>query len=383
MQALFGDRLILQLLFWLSVLGVIYPYLGYPLLLKLIGTVRRRPVVAPAADVPTVTMIIPVHNEAKRIARKVANTAALRYPPERLQVLFISDGSTDRTVEMIREAATPSMTVIELPTRAGKAAGLNAGLAAAVHEIIVFSDASIELEPDSLRHLVGPFADAGIGCVSGEDRIAEAGGEGLYGRYELMLRRFESSVHSIVGASGSFYAQRRSLCAPFTEGLAPDFLSVLRTVEQGARAVSEPTAVGSMTSVKDPRQEFQRKARTLLRGLTTLFDYAHLLNPFAYGWFAFLLFSHKVMRWTAPLFLLGTLLTALLLLPAPFYLLVFLAQLVFYLAALAALYGVAGLERTLLGKVALYFTSSNAAVFVAWLQWARGVRQELWTPSQR
>ena len=101
----------------------------------------------------------------------------------------------------------------------------------------------------------------------------------MYGRYELYLRRLESDVHSIVGASGSFYAQRRALCSPFTEGMAPDFLSVLRTVQQGYRAVSEPAAVGEMTSVKDPRQEFDRKVRTLLRGMTALFAYQAAAQP--------------------------------------------------------------------------------------------------------
>jgi glycosyltransferase involved in cell wall biosynthesis len=369
-------------LFWLAVLGVLYPYLLYPLVLWLLGRLVRPapPAMAPA---PSVSLIIPVSNEEVRIARKVANTAALRYPADRLQVLFISDGSTDRTVEIIRAHATPAMTVVELPERRGKAAGLNAGLAHATHDILVFSDASIELEPDALERIVAPFADPRIGCVSGEDRIAESGGEAMYGRYELMLRRFESRVASIVGASGSFYAQRRALCAPFTEGMAPDFLSVLRTVEQGFRAISEPTAVGSMTAVKDPRREFERKVRTLIRGLTTLFAYAHLLNPLRYGMFAFVLGSHKVMRWLAPVFLLAALLTPLALLDRPFYLLALAAQVVFYLCAWAALQQWGGLHRSLAGKIALYFSTVNMAALVAWVQYARGVRQELWTPSQR
>ena len=228
-----------------------------------------------------------------------------------------------------------------------------------------------------------PFADPEVGCVSGEDPIAEAGGEGLYGRYELALRRLESAIHSIVGASGSFYAQRRLLCQPFAEGLAPDFLSVLRTVEQGYRAVSEPGAVGAMSSVREPRDEFERKVRTLIRGITTLFASLHLLNPFRYGWFAFFLFSHKVMRWIAPVFLIATFVSALSLASSPFYLSALLAQVVLYVAALAAFVRFGGIERSLPGKVALYFLSSNAAVLMAWIQYARGVRQELWTPSQR
>lgn len=372
-------------LFWLSVAAVVYAYVGYPVTLAALARARgRRAVPAPPAREPSVTIIIPVYNEATRVAAKVANTAALDYPPDRLQVLFVSDGSNDATVDIIRSTMSPGMDVVELPRRGGKAAALNAGLSRATHDILVFSDASIQLQTDALRALVGPFADATIGCVSGEDRIAEAGGEGLYGRYELWLRRLESEVHSIVGASGSFYAQRRSLCQPFTEGMAPDFLSVLRTVEQRHRAVSELSAVGSMTSVKDPRDEFERKVRTLIRGLTTLFAYAHLLNPVRFGWFAFLLFSHKVMRWLVPFFMVTALLSnAVLARTSAFYLTAFAAQVALYAVAVLAYGGRGGIHRTLIGKIALYFTSSNLAVLVAWLKYGRGVRQELWTPSRR
>lgn len=374
---------VMEGVFWISVCGVLYPYVGYPLALLglrvLVG--RREPRVGLIP--PSISMIIPVHNEAARIERKVANTAALRYPADRLETFFVSDGSTDRTVELIRANAAAGMTVVELPERRGKAAALNAGLALATNDILVFSDASIELEPDALDRIVQRFHEADIGCVSGEDRIAESGGEGLYGRYELFLRRLESAVHSIVGASGSFYAQRRALCQPFTEGLAPDFLSVLRTVEQGFRAVSEPSAVGSMTSLKDSRQEFERKVRTLIRGLTTLCAYAHVLNPFRYQLFSFLLFSHKILRWIAPLFLVGALLGALSLAGSPFYLAAFVAQAVFYLGAIAALVQLGGVHRSLFGKVTLYFSSVNVAILVAWIHYARGIRQEVWTPSRR
>lgn len=373
----------MELMFWVAVAGVLYPYVGYPAALWLLSVCRAGRSVAAGAPAPTVSLIIPVHNEATRLPRKVANTAALRYPPGMLQVVFVSDGSTDDTAGVLRRLMTPAMTLVELPERRGKAAALNAGLAASRHEVVVFSDASIELEPDSLQHLVRGFADAEVGCISGEDRIAGTGGEALYGRYELMLRRLESRVHSIAGASGSFYAQRRHLCQRFAEGEAPDFLSVLRTVEQGYRAISEPQAVGSMTSVADPRREFERKVRTLIRGLTTLFAHAGLLNPARTGMFSFILFSHKVMRWLAPVFMVAALLLPLTLLPSVFYGGVFAAQIAFYLAAAAAFAQWGGVHRTLPGRVALYFASVNIAILAAWLQYARGVRQEIWAPSQR
>lgn len=370
--------------FWLSVAGVCYPYFGYPAVLWLIRAVAGRGRTAGVtADVPGVSMIIPVHNEQSRIAAKLDNTAELRYPVDQLQILFISDGSTDRTVDLIRERALPGSTLIELPGRGGKAAALNAGLAAARHEVVVFTDASIRLGADSLTRLVSQFAHADIGCISGEDPIVGGGGEALYGRYELMLRRLESQVHSIVGASGSFYAQRRALCRPFTEGMAPDFLSVLRTVAQGYRAVSEPGAVGTMTSVKDPRQEFDRKVRTVLRGMTTLFGHGGLLNPLRTGVFAFELWSHKVMRWLAPAFMIAALVASVALAGHPFYAAAAGAQLLFYGVALGAYREWLGLQRALPGRIALYFTSVNLGILLAWWRYASGVRQEIWTPSTR
>jgi cellulose synthase/poly-beta-1,6-N-acetylglucosamine synthase-like glycosyltransferase len=374
----------MEFLFWTCVLGILYPYFGYPAILWLLA--RKAKVSPPASEgetLPSVTLIVPVHNEQSRIERKLANTVALRYPADRLQTLFVSDGSTDRTSDIIRANLTDTMTLVELNARGGKAAALNAGLQRAVNEVLVFSDASIELEPDALVRIVGPFRDPSIGCVTGEDRISEAGGEGLYGRYEVMLRRLESDVHSIVGASGCLYAQRRALCQPFIEGMAPDFLSVLRTVEQGYRAVSEPSSVGTMTSVKDPKHEFERKVRTLLRGMTTLFAHVHLLNPARHGLFAFAVISHKVLRWTVPFCLLGTLLTPLALLPSSFYLFAFTSQVAFYVLATAAFARWANVHHTLAGKVALYFSSVNAAILAAWCQYGRGIRQELWTPSHR
>jgi len=375
----------MEALFWISVFGVLYPYLGYPALLWLLGRVQWRSSEQRRSgpSLPSVSLIVPVHNEESRIVRKVENCAALEYPAGRLQVVFVSDGSSDRTTALVRRHAPPAFELVELPERGGKAAALNAGLNAARHEVVVFTDASIQLQRDALQRIAARFEDEHVGCVSGEDRIADAGGEGLYGRYELLLRRLESRTGSIVGASGSFYAQRRSLCRRFLPGMAPDFLSVLETVEQGYRAVSEPSALGAMTSVQDPRHEFERKVRTLLRGMTTLFGHARLLNPFRYGLFSFALASHKVMRWLAPIFMGTAFLSSLALARSPWYLGASVAQLTFYLAALAALAGIAGVDRRFFGKIALYFSSVNIAVLAAWVRYLRGVRQELWTPSRR
>lgn len=193
-------------MFGIGVAGVFNPYAGYPLLLSVLRRVVRHsePTAEPAT--PKVSKIIPASNEAARLERKIANTKALDYPPDRLEVLFVSNGSTDGTGDVVRSQASGNMILLELPRRGGKAAAFNAGLARATGEIVVFTDASIALEVGALRAILRPFSAPLVGCVSGEDHISDGGGEGLYGRYDLFLRRLESQVHSIVGASGSFYA---------------------------------------------------------------------------------------------------------------------------------------------------------------------------------
>jgi cellulose synthase/poly-beta-1,6-N-acetylglucosamine synthase-like glycosyltransferase len=374
---------IMEWLFWISGAMVIYAYVGYPLLLRLLAP-GETPRPSDDEPLPTVTMIVPAHNELANIGAKLANTKALDYPAGLLEVIFVSDGSTDGTTEAVRAALDDRTIVLEITTRGGKAGALNAGLAHARHDIVVFTDASILLEPGALRAIVRPFADPKVGCVSGEDRIAGSGGEALYGRYELFIRRQEARLHSIVGASGSFYAQRREICQPFIPNVAPDFWSVLKTVEKGYRALAEPEASGQMAAVERAAEEFERKVRTLLRGMTTLGRDAHLLNPLRYGAFAWCLFSHKVVRWLVPVFLIVCLVTSgILALDSTFYAVLFALQAVLYGLALAGLANLNPIATSLPAKVAVYFTTTNAAALVAWVKYFSGVRQEIWSPSRR
>ncbi len=378
----------MQTLFWIQFCGIVYAYLGYPLVLLLLASIsarREKSTETPsgAQYFPSVTMIVPVHNEDSVIGRKLENSLALDYPRERLEILFVSDGSTDGTAEIIRSRLVPGIRLLELPERGGKARALNHGLKHATGEVVCFSDASIVLNPDALATLVANFRDPAVGCASGEDFIPGGGGEGLYGRYELALRRLESKVHSIVGASGSFYAQRRSLCGEFPEGMAPDFLSVLNTVEQGYRAISDSGARGSMTSLSSSQAEFQRKVRTILRGISTLFLKWKLLNPLRFGVFALELISHKLMRWCVPFFLIVLFVSNLFLLDQAAYVVFLVGQIVFYALAMLSWLGVPLVEKSLAGRVAAYFTIVNVATLVAWWKYASGVRQEIWNPTRR
>lgn len=368
--------------FWASACLVAYAYAGYPLLLWVLSSSERSDPLRPLHQ-PTVSLIVPAHNERATIGRKLENTLALRYPAHKMEILIVSDGCSDGTPDVIRRQADGRVQLIELPERQGKAGALNAALDRARHDIVVFTDASILLDPDALDALVQPFARPDVGCVSGEDRIDGPAGEGLYGRYELFLRRLESRVHSIVGASGSLYAQRRVLCAPFEPGLAPDFLSVLRTVERGYRAVTAPGARGVMAAVASPGDEFRRKVRTILRGITTLARFPHLLNPLASGAFAFELLSHKLARWMVPFFLCALLGASAMLAPqSVWYAAALAAQVGFYGSALAVFAG-GRLARSLPVRVSVYFTTVNLATLSAWVKYASGVRQEIWSPSRR
>jgi cellulose synthase/poly-beta-1,6-N-acetylglucosamine synthase-like glycosyltransferase len=377
--------MIVESLFWLAILLVFYAYFGYPLLLALLGKLVHRPIASGDVEpLPDVTLIIPVHNEERVIGAKLRNLAELVYPHDRLTVLIVSDGSTDGTRERVL-AYRDGLHVrfLELPQRQGKAAALNLGLQSTKSEIVVFTDASIMLATDALQRIVAPFRDAAIGCVSGEDHIPGGGGEGLYGRYELFLRNLESRISSIAGASGSFYAMRTSLCQPFLPGLAPDFLSVLSTVEQGYRAVTEPTAYGSMSSTKSTRGEFMRKVRTLIRGMTALWHARGLLNPLRSGLFALVLWSHKLMRWSVPWFMLLALAANLLLLHGVFYQLMFGLQLAFYALAVVGVLGSDRIRNHPLIKLPLYLVMVNAGIAVAWLRYLSGARLEIWDPTRR
>lgn len=369
--------------FWIAFAGVWYAYFGYPIVLLVWRRLRPRPVRSDPSSRPSVSIVLPVHNEAAHLAERLRDLTTLRYPRDMLEMIVVSDGSDDGSDDIVLEAAERDARIRleRVPERGGKGNALNLGIASAQHEIILFIDAGLRLEPDALIAIVGPFADADVSCVSGEDRISGMSGEGLYGRYELFLRRCESDVSSLVGVSGSFYAQRRAHCPTFRSGLAPDFVAALHAVSLGRRAVAEASAVGWMDAVSSYGKEFSRKTRTVLRGMTALVAYAYLLNPWRAGGFSIVLGSHKVMRWLVPWFLLAMLLANLALVRQPLFAVIGAAQGAFYGLGLLSLTGVG---RSLgVGRVAAYFLNVNAAIAVAWLQFLRGRRQEVWAPTRR
>lgn len=376
---------IIELTFWLSLAFIAYTYAGYPLLMKALALVRPRPV-RKAAITPPLTVIITAHNEEARLAAKLENTLALDYPPERLQVIVASDCSTDATDSIARGYAGRGVELVRSPVRGGKERAQRLALTRARGDIVVFTDAASRLERGVLRRLAANFADESVGCVSSEDRVlpgeGQSGGEGFYVRYEMLLRRLESEVCSLVGLSGSCFAARKRVCANFSETLPSDFNTLLECVRRGLRGVSEPAALCYYRPVADER-EFQRKVRTVVRGLTGLAANRDMLNPFRHGLFSLSLASHKLCRWLVPFALALSLAANLALAPAsPFYRALLLLQALFYALAWAGMRS-RPLARLLVVKVPFFFVTVNTSIAVAWLKFLRGERIVAWQPSER
>jgi cellulose synthase/poly-beta-1,6-N-acetylglucosamine synthase-like glycosyltransferase len=373
-----------ETIFFAALLGIAWAYFGYPASLWLLGRWRRRPV-HKTSFLPQVTLIITACNEEQRIGEKMENTLALAYPADRLQILVASDGSSDGTNAIVAGYAAQGVELIALPERGGKENAQREAVTHARGEILVFSDVATRLEGHGLKEIVGNFADPTVGCVSSVDRLlrpdGSIGGEGLYVRYEMKLRRLESQVNSLVGLSGSFFAARREVCQDFATDMQSDFRTLLNSMRLGLRGVTDREAIGYYADVADSRREFDRKIRTVLRGLTVFFRNLEFLNPFRYGLFAYQYACHKLLRWLVPVFLLIALVAHLRLAwESGAYLLLLVPHAGFYLAAL---WGWSSSGPPLLARIPMYFLSVNAAILVAWWRYVRGERMVMWTPSQR
>lgn len=378
---------------WLVLVGLAVPayaYVGYPLVLLFMGMfARRRPSTRPETW-PTVTITVPAYNEEDRIEETLEALLDVDYPRERIQLLVVSDASTDRTDEIVRGFGERGVQLLRIPERVGKTGAENRALQLVSGEIVVNTDASVRIQRDALKRLIAHFSDPAVGLVSGRDVSVAPGhdpsniGETGYVGYEMWVRRLETRVSSIVGASGCFYAVRADLHRTLVpEALSRDFAAAMITREAGYRAVSAHDAVCLVPRSKSLHQEFHRKSRTMTRGLHTLFYKRRLLNPLRHGVFAWMLFSHKLVRWLVPVaLLLGT--VGLVLISAT----VGWARLALAAGAVVTLLGVLGwywpapsLPRIL--ALPAYFVSGNVAALQAWARALAGEMRPTWEPTRR
>ncbi|MGE5670407.1 MAG: glycosyltransferase family 2 protein [Fibrobacterota bacterium] len=378
---------VLIFILWISIFLAFFVYFGYPLTLTFLSLFRRKKVLR-APITPMVSLIITAYNEEKRIREKLENTMKLDYPREKLQVIIASDGSTDKTHDIVREYADRGVVLFEVPDRKGKENAQAQAVRIATGEIVVFSDTATRLDPKGLQEIVSNFADPQIGCVSSEDKMiseddTDVGGEGFYVKYEMWLRALESRCNSVVGLSGSFFAARKEVCKDFSPKMQSDFRTLLSSMKKGMRGVSDPNAIGYYQDIKDKSREFQRKVRTVLRGLTVFFNHPEFLNVFKFGLFTYQYLSHKLMRWLVPVFLCAALIAnSMLATVSPLYFWLLVAQGLFYGSALLGIL-FPSLTKIVFIKIPAFFVVVNASIFVAWIKFLKGERVVLWQPSVR
>jgi glycosyltransferase involved in cell wall biosynthesis len=336
---------------------------------------------------PSVSIIITAYNEDKSIASKLDNCLGIDYPEDSIEIIVASDGSTDRTNDIVKSYSDRGVRLVEICERNGKHFAQKQGIDVSNHDIVVFTDATTMLERDSIRMIVRSFADPKIGCVSGKDRIDVGGepshGEGIYVRYEMKLRSLESSISSLVGVSGSFFAARKTICETWYSDLSSDFFVPIVAYMQGYRSVLDDDAIGRYAVVADPEREFERKVRTVVHGIQVLIKLKSILNPFRYGFYAFQMFNHKLMRWIVPLAFIACLIANIFLVDANFlYELLLALQVSFYVTALGA-YMVKSLEKQTLFKIPFFLVMVNLSIIVAWFKYCCGEKYISWERTER
>ena len=372
--------LLLKVLFWVCLLLVFYTYLGYGMLLYLIILIKRlvkgksSPTPLPVDDqLPSMTLMICAYNEQDIVAEKMENTRALDYPKDKFRVMWVTDGSNDRTNELL--AAYPEVDVVFSPERRGKTAALKHGLREVKTQYVAFTDANTMINPGAMREIARQFMDKTVGCVSGEKRVAarQAGemaaeGEGLYWRYESTLKKWDSELYSAMGAAGELYAIDPKLCHDVPDNaLLDDFMMSMLIVDEGHRIAYTPDDYALEYGSANIHEESKRKRRIAAGGLQSIWWLRKMLNPFRQPLVAFQYISHRVLRWSlTPIAMVILLLVnaALVALGAGIFYTVMLAlQVLFYLAGLAGyLLSEKGHKNKLLYTI-YYFIFMNLNVF--------------------
>lgn len=376
----------MTVLFWFCAGAMAYVYVGYPVLLFLVSRVFDRRV-AKAPITPTVTMVIAAYNEEEAIARKLDNSLALDYPADRLDILVASDGSKDGTNRIVREyeARHPGrVTLLDLP-RGGKTVGQNHAADVAKGEILVFSDATTMYDAQAVRAMVANYADPLVGSVGGDVRYvregeeASAKGRQMYWSYEASIRRWESRIFTVIGATGCIYSMRRSLYTHLHPAAISDFVQPARALIKGYRSVVEDDATCyEVAESKQMGDELRRRARVVHRGIKGVGFMPEVLNPLQHPFLLFQIISHRLLRWGIPFLLIGAFVANTFLLDSWFYQLTFAGQLLFYGGALAALvldrFGVR--PRGLF--IPLYFCLVNLAPLIAVWSLLKGEEKIVW-----
>lgn len=377
----------LVLLFWMSFGICLYVYVGYPLMIFLVGLASKPKTLRQDYE-PKVSIIIAAHNEEKHIREKIENTLSLIYARKKLEVIVASDGSTDRTAAIAREYVDRGVVVLDFKVNRGKTAVQNDGVKRSTGEIIIFMDAASMSNPQALKRMVRHFDDPRIGCVAGrieyvnKEQNMVGASQGLYWKYEQMLKKFESRLGALVGVDGPLYAVRREAYTELSDDMVSDLVTPLVAREKGWKVVLEPDAVALEETTKESLNEFATRRRIVVRSMLVIQNFlrpSHLLkNPFL----SFQLFSHKLLRWNIGLFAIFMFVSCIFLYQRPFYLVLALGQTAFYFLALLGYMAAGQKIKVFLLIVPYYFVLVNAAAFSGIVAFLNGERIITWQPSR-
>jgi len=393
--------MIWNLFFWVFFFVLVYTYIGYPLVLYVLTILKKHFYSGTKKKIqdyePEVCLFVMAYNEKDFVQQKVLNSFQLDYPKEKIQYVWITDGSDDGTPDLLREYK--QLEVYHEPARRGKMHAMNRGMQFVKAPVVIFSDTNTRLNSNAIREIVACFSNPEVGCVAGEKRIVEkeadvaaAAGEGLYWRFESWVKKMDAELNSAVGAVGELFAIRRELFEEVeTDTVLDDFIISLRIAQKGYKIAYTPNAYAEETASLNVKEELKRKIRIAAGGVQTLFRLKSLLNPFRFGVLSWQYFSHKVLRWTlapASLFLLFAVNGIILInrgsvFITGFYSLFFLFQLLCYLLALVGWYLENRKLRFKLLFVPYYFVAINYAAIRGIFRYFRGKQPASWEKSKR
>lgn len=386
--------------FWISLFIIFYTYLGYGILLFLLVKLKRKHnlqnvnSLLHTENLPLCTLVIAAYNEEYIIREKIKNTLSLSYPPGKLKILFVTDGSSDNTPKIIAEY--PQIILMHEDARRGKVAAINRALTAINTEIIIFTDANTLLNTEALTQIAKHYTDTNIGAVAGEKRIqvtesadAGAAGEGFYWKYESQLKKWDSELYSVVGAAGELFSIRTRLYENVSEDIIlDDFIISMKIAQKGYRIIYEPNAYAIENASANVSEELKRKVRIAAGGIQSIIRMHSLLNLFKYGTLSFQYISHRVLRWTITPFLLilNFILNLLIVLESSssnIYSFMLIAQIVFYVMSL---FGLIFEKRSIRVKVFFipyYFCVMNYAILAGIWQYSQKRQSSIWVKAVR
>ena len=370
---------------------VIYAYVGYPIVIWCLARCFGRNEVAPVStddQLPSVSLLIVAHNEETDVEQRILNGLALDYPIGKLEIVIASDGSTDRTNEIVRRYASRGVRLLDFPKRRGKSSVLNDAFDQLSHPLVALSDANTSFESDSIKQLARWFTDQSIGVVCGRlilsDPETGRNVDSVYWKYETFLKTCESKLGALLGSNGGIYMMRKSLfkkIAPNT--IVDDFVIPLAArQETGCRIIYDREAVAYEETPESITSEFRRRSRIGAGGFQSIGQLCGLLHP-RHGWVCFTFLSHKILRWLCPFFLIGALATTFPLIQYPAFMALLVVQVAFYCGSLLASYLPTRPRFLRYLKLGTMFTMMNAGLLVGFFRWLFWEQNGTWSRTER